>query len=546
MVEYVTRGVCGQEGCRTRRYYLDEGLWFCKRGHRQVGVQVEEDPEDFAKQGKTHRVKRAATEKSRKTYRGRQAYTLFLQAYQLILWKQCHVLVREQGFPEQFENVVRDLWALRLQDYALKINESLEEDESEPELFSSQPTEKDESPELGFKPRGKYLAWPRLIDSIGLCYLAALVMRLPICVSDFHRLVIRQDVPYIRVVREIPREMRDKFPPEYLSLLEVSKLPKAGHFQRAFFELQLFYERRFGVVIPPLNSPLILYRHIKRLAVPVEVYEAVKKLQDIVGFTYQYPFRKQGRKTPLHLPDVQIMALIVIATKLLFPFDNVKRYPTTSNEPAAQTMDWNIWAQAHRHFDSHDRPAGDIGKGNAIHVTDKDVLNMTPAQMDQYMDWYANSWLDTSGATNPLAGMFPTTQPNSDTDPPPSMTTDPDEALETLLHTVIQDLRPRRVVPTEEQGVSRPGSRYQRCRPGSTFTGPEQAFYELTAQLAAVSEQTLLRAVSHTETRIERFLDDQKLPEDFRESGPDALDGDVLDDLDEQMTDLVMGDGMEM
>jgi RNA polymerase I-specific transcription initiation factor RRN7 len=69
----------------------------------------------------------------------------------------------------------------------LKINESLEEDESEPELFSSQPTEKDESQDLGFKPRGKYLAWPRLIDSIGLCYLAALIMRLPICVSDFHR-----------------------------------------------------------------------------------------------------------------------------------------------------------------------------------------------------------------------------------------------------------------------------------------------------------------------------------------------------------------------
>lgn len=90
------------------------------------------------------------------------------------------------------------------------------------------------------------------------------------------------------------------------------------------------------------------------------------------------------------------MALIVIATKLLFPFDSVKRYPTTSNEPAAQIMDWNIWAQAHRQFDSHDRPDGEIGKGNAIHVTDKDVLNMTPGQMDQYMDWYANSWLDNS------------------------------------------------------------------------------------------------------------------------------------------------------
>lgn len=34
-MEYVTRGVCGQEGCRERRYYLDNGLWFCRRGHLQ-------------------------------------------------------------------------------------------------------------------------------------------------------------------------------------------------------------------------------------------------------------------------------------------------------------------------------------------------------------------------------------------------------------------------------------------------------------------------------------------------------------------------------
>lgn len=34
-MDYVTRGVCGQEGCRERRYYLDNGHWFCRRGHLQ-------------------------------------------------------------------------------------------------------------------------------------------------------------------------------------------------------------------------------------------------------------------------------------------------------------------------------------------------------------------------------------------------------------------------------------------------------------------------------------------------------------------------------
>ncbi|GLI77478.1 hypothetical protein PoHVEF18_005768 [Penicillium ochrochloron] len=66
-MEYVTRGVCGQEGCRERRYYLDNGLWFCRRGHLQEGRQIEEDPDDFGTQGKKHRVKKEKEERSRKS-----------------------------------------------------------------------------------------------------------------------------------------------------------------------------------------------------------------------------------------------------------------------------------------------------------------------------------------------------------------------------------------------------------------------------------------------------------------------------------------------
>lgn len=140
-------------------------------------------------------------------YRGRKAHTLFLQAYQLILWKQCHALIHDHGFPEQFEvslvvrkktkrfslffqGVIRDLWALRLQDFTLRINATTDdEDDDERELFSSQP-ETDSSDDLGFKSKGgRYLEWPRLLDSVGLCYLAAVLMRLPVCVSDFHRYV---------------------------------------------------------------------------------------------------------------------------------------------------------------------------------------------------------------------------------------------------------------------------------------------------------------------------------------------------------------------
>lgn len=41
-------------------------------------------------------------------YRGRQAATLFLQSYQLILWKQSYALIQNHGFPKQFEVSVRN------------------------------------------------------------------------------------------------------------------------------------------------------------------------------------------------------------------------------------------------------------------------------------------------------------------------------------------------------------------------------------------------------------------------------------------------------
>ncbi|KAJ5084683.1 hypothetical protein NUU61_009262 [Penicillium alfredii] len=545
-MEYVTRGVCGQEGCREIRYYLDNGLWFCRRGHLQEGRQIEEDPDDFGTQGKKHRVKKETTEKSKKTYHGRQAYTLFLQVYQLILWKQCHALVHDHGFPEPFDAVVRDLWALRLQDFSLRIDESTEDEHEDPELFSSQPTDKDEFDEMGFKPGSKYLEWPRLLDSVALCYLAALLMRLPICVSDFYRMIIRQDVPYIRALTIVPREMRDKLPPELVSILDVNKLPKAEHLHRGVLEISLFYQRRFGLAIPPLNSPLVLYRIIKRLAIPVEVYEAIKKLQELLAFTYEYPTRLRGnfRRSPYHLPEVQLVVLTVIATKLFFPLDDLKRYPATNREPGAQFMDWSVWERAQRHFNNHERVGGKIGKDHVVQLTDKDVLTMTPDQLDEYMDWYESSWLDTPRVLNRVADMFPINRPEAEaqSNPPAASTaaatSDTDEALQALLQSVMQDLKPKRVILEEDEtDVPRPGAWYRRYRWESQLAGPARAFYELAAELAAVSLPTLIRAVTVGEFRIARWLENQRRAE-YLDNEMDMDMGDALDEVDGQLSEL--------
>jgi RNA polymerase I-specific transcription initiation factor RRN7 len=129
----------------------------------------------------------------------------------------------------------------------------------------------------------------------------------------------------------------------------------------------------------------------------VEIYAAANRLRRLVGFTYSFPATPRKKLNWLALPEAQMIALIIVATKLFFPFDDLKRYPASSQEPAAQLIDWKIWALAQRNFEDRVFTEGRIGQGNELLLSDKDVFNMTAEQLDEYMDWYENNWLDSRG-----------------------------------------------------------------------------------------------------------------------------------------------------
>lgn len=132
---------------------------------------------------------------------------------------------------------------------------------------------------------------------------------------------------------------------------------------------------------------------------------AVNRLQRLVGFTYSFPLSPRRSLKHLALPEAQLLALIVVATKLLFPFDELKRYPTSASEPAAQVLDWKLWAHTQKQFDKKPSAGGRLPKGNEILVNDNDVFKMTTQQLDDYMDWYENSWLDSRGMDRENAGI---------------------------------------------------------------------------------------------------------------------------------------------
>ena len=103
----------------------------------------------------------------------------------MILWKQSHVLVHKKGFPARFETVVKDLWALKLQRLQNRIG-AIDNVQGDTQLFSSQ-AESTETENTGARKAKYSRQFPKLIDTLSLCYLAAVLLRLPISIGDLHR-----------------------------------------------------------------------------------------------------------------------------------------------------------------------------------------------------------------------------------------------------------------------------------------------------------------------------------------------------------------------
>jgi RNA polymerase I-specific transcription initiation factor RRN7 len=203
---------CTYEGCPAKRYYIADGKRFCNRGHEQEGfLQVQQDEDDFNSQGRITRRKREEKERVERVLSGREATQLFLQCYQLVLWKQVKWLIDMKGLPSELETVVRDLWSVRLRGVRSLGEEDVGTGSRETVGFSSQSeweateTDTDGIDSTGGtgrrnKRKAKQESTPKLIDSLALCYLGTLLMRLPVTLGEFHHWAEQEDIIFVRAV----------------------------------------------------------------------------------------------------------------------------------------------------------------------------------------------------------------------------------------------------------------------------------------------------------------------------------------------------------
>jgi RNA polymerase I-specific transcription initiation factor RRN7 len=206
-----------------------------------------------------------------------------------VLRKQAWWLVHEQKLPAELETVVRDLWDLRIRNFAGLRRAAGETDaesgaesgvDSGTELFSSQAgSESDASTATTRTTASRARSWtsesgqdwnlPGLFHCLALCYLACLSLSLPVRVGHIYNWAKNGQLLFLGALDEVPGEMTLRLPGSYHRALLVKHTSfQGGELHQAVLELILEYHLNYDMVFPPLNTPLLLLHYLRELALP--------------------------------------------------------------------------------------------------------------------------------------------------------------------------------------------------------------------------------------------------------------------------------------
>ena len=335
---------------------------------------------------------------------------------------------------------------------------------------------------------------------------------------------------------DIPIVLKAQLTLNLQSPLELDYLRKTIH------DLSLFYTHHFELVFPSLNVTLLLYKQIRNLSLPsmprslvlciskpftkgtaVGIYPKTLQISQLVSSTFAFPL-PGSRQQASSLPEIQLMCLLVIAVKLYHPFDDITRHVRSLADSTALAIDWETWVDVHSSHSLHATGETYLRRGSEINVTEKDVLNMTGEQMDEYMDWYEKTFVDESraeekarGLPKQLLDMFPTGRSDGSSPTPydyDQMAAEEQEIINRRLNMAMGKLRLRTVVsdvPENSVGISEDstqiGSFYKRYRKVEDLTPHAKAFHETAAEMLGIRLETLVLAVVQVERKLVKWRD---------------------------------------
>lgn len=411
-----------------------------------------------------------------------------------------------------------DLWSLRILQLENKISSSQGYD-SQSEVHSATEDSESESETGLLRHRirdTKLRRTPTLIDTLALCYLGIIALRLPVTPGDIRSWLSNEKLAYMRAIRLVPPAMREKLPANYHAILDPRNILSFERFYSVINDLKFSLQKEFGIVWPSLNHPLLLFRFLKDLALPLELYDATIQLAQYLNYDFTFPTDTQTRLGVRHLPEAQLAACLVVCVKLFYPFDDTQRCPKTSSEPAAIAIDWDHWSM--QISSSNPRTRSGIRMYTTeelMNLQEKEALSMSGEQLDQYLAWYQDSFIEDTNDDhradsvyrNALYELFPV-----DKDPSSKWANELPEDISQqekvdIVKAVHSTQKPQHIV--RERGdtldIARPGTKYTYYRGVEDLPKHAKRFYEEVAKLIGLSLDMLLLSVFFTEKKIAKW-----------------------------------------
>ena len=282
--------------CQSSRFQMtDSGYYVCENGHRvELSADIRADDTGNIQMGhQLKRTKKGTRESGDDSDRtsGDSPYVIRkLSVVQWVLLEQL-VYLEELGFGAEIHENAKYLWSKWLHIHEIKRTDQSTAVLSELKLRSD----------------------IKLMDSLIICYLAALKCLYPITLVDLHEMARRMKLPYVNIVHNAPKEL---FASSIFTNSSALPTLEVIH-ERLWHMMKTFSDNE--VTFPRLNWSLISYRYLKELNMSPLVHTITKRLATLTVEDFDFKHFITGSSCNVyHLPYVKLMILMTISISLYY------------------------------------------------------------------------------------------------------------------------------------------------------------------------------------------------------------------------------------
>ena len=128
-----------------------------------------------------------------------------------------------------------------------------------------------------------------------------------------------------------------------------------------------------------------------------EVHPFAQKAYRLLDMSLAFPTRRitPKRYRLLDLPEVLLVASLIVATKHQYPLDGIERIPRESSDPLCLQMDWAVWES-----EFAKKPEKKPGILQYEHMDPQEIWSTDKDDMDELLNWFQ----ETQVIERPLAG----------------------------------------------------------------------------------------------------------------------------------------------